>query len=542
MPRKPSPAVRTTLYRLTGLAQLSDAIRNKYLESGNFGSSVTSVGGREALVVSGLMATERVKWAANLYGLTGEDVDIGNQTAAGVLLIRDGDDHAWALSYGMGFQLLDQNYFDAGFGQRIAIRVADPNELSSLTRATLDQRARVDRSSIPSGDHLRGFGFGELGELVTRFVGKARVPGLTDPAEFIKVRGADALSLPLGKRQDQLISDLDVLTGVLSRPVVPGLEPLEQLTMLKHDPGLVSTLDEYLEDAIESPEDKMIGLSWPHEQIDENGTPNAFHLSGVGRQAAGPHDDLPSLEQLLSVLRNSPPGQRVDRARRIKVSLLGDDDGEQSIPLSRAIPVRKWLAFETKHEGRRYFLHNGNWYLMDEDYAAKLRRQTKEILSVPAGFSMPDWPAGMVEADYNTMAATKLGGLLLDVKLLRTELHGHGIEVCDILLPDGTLVHVKKIRRSDAASHHIAQALVSADALSYDEEARKGFADLIVRQGGDPGWQSRHLRRVVLAMARPGVISEQTLMTFAQVTLARGIAPLRARGIEVCILPITLLK
>lgn len=97
-----------------------------------------TVGGREALLVHGTMVTDIVSWASTAHGLTGCPIELGNQTAATVLLIRNGDG-AWALTYGMGFQLLDHDQLDPGFGQRVAIRTADANALNSLTRTTLDQ-------------------------------------------------------------------------------------------------------------------------------------------------------------------------------------------------------------------------------------------------------------------------------------------------------------------------------------------------------------------------------------------------------------------
>ncbi len=84
---------------------------------------------------------------------------------------------------------------DPGFGQRIALRTADARELNSLTRTTLDQRSMTDRISIPSGDHLRGFGIGDFGEVVTRLVAKATIPELAGGAKPLRIRGADALSL-----------------------------------------------------------------------------------------------------------------------------------------------------------------------------------------------------------------------------------------------------------------------------------------------------------------------------------------------------------
>lgn len=60
MPRNPAPATRTTLYRLEDVPGLSDAIRDRYLESDDFESVATAVGDREALLVFGKMMTERV--------------------------------------------------------------------------------------------------------------------------------------------------------------------------------------------------------------------------------------------------------------------------------------------------------------------------------------------------------------------------------------------------------------------------------------------------------------------------------------------------
>lgn len=533
-------SVRTTLYRLLGVKTLRAAVRDKYFDKPyEFSENSVTVQGREALLVSGAMSTQQVRWSGAIATLTGETLGLGNLTAAAVLLIRtDKDsDAAWALSYGMGFQLLDQAFFDAGFGQRIAIRSAAISELSSLTRTTLDARSRVDRLSIPSGDHLRNFGVGDFGELVTRLVAKARIPGLTDPHESLTLRGADALNLPLGRTPNQLINDLDVLDAILGKPVLAGLEMLEQLTIVKHDKGLVAALELKLDADLANPIGRRIGLAWPHEQVDETGPASAFKVSGVGRRS-GPFDFLPTFEALLATLPPATSGHRVDRLRKVKFQLLSDAGEDESQAVSGAIPALKWLAYETDHDGHRYFLHNGNWYLMDQDYADKLRAQTKEVLSLDAGFTMPEWTKDLAEKEYNPLAAHALGGFVMDRKLVRTSLHRHGIELCDILLADGTLVHVKNVKASDAASHHIAQALVSSDALLYDEEARIEFGEAIGRAGGNPDWKPEYLKRVVLAMARPEKLSETNLFTFTQVTLVRNVTALRERGVDVFVVPI----
>jgi hypothetical protein len=143
VPRTPSPASRTSLYRLTSLPDLLDGVRERYRENDTFEVTALQVEGRDALLVRGTMETPTVSWAVTLHELTGQTIELGNSTAAAALLIRAADSGgpiqavdddvadggneaedaenpkggdlsedldvavAWALTYGMGFQLLE---------------------------------------------------------------------------------------------------------------------------------------------------------------------------------------------------------------------------------------------------------------------------------------------------------------------------------------------------------------------------------------------------------------------------------------------------
>lgn len=533
MPRTPSPAARTSLYRVRDVPDLADAVQDKYLLRDTFETYEHQVGGRDALLVTGLVVTDKVTWADRIYDLVGQTLPLGNQTAIGVLLIRSDDDGAWALCYGLGFQTLDQSKVDPGFGQRIAIRAANPSELNSLTRTTLDQRSKTDRFSIPSGDHLRGFGVGGFGEIVTRLVGRATIDGLTAGNTPVRIRGADALSIPLGRKPDALVADLDVLNDLLDEDPAPDLAILEQLVPVK-DPTVIETLEAALEDELDA-EHGSLALSWPHERIEENTPPASWRFWGAGRHA--PQDNIPELDDILDEMRKRPAGQRVERASTLKVQLFRDGDGEDA--MSTAIPVIKWLAFEHDLDGRRYCLHDGVWYLMTYDYAANLKEHTQKLFDRGPGVELPAWPIGQSEDEYNQAAAAVLGGVCLDKKLLYTSLHRRGIEACDVLTADGTFIHVKQMDGSAPASHQIAQALVSADALMYDSEARVKLAEKVEANGGDPALIPDRVERVVLAMARKDApLTADNLFTFTQVTLMRGVQMLQVRGVDVFVAPI----
>ena len=87
---------------------------------------------------------------------------------------------------------------------------------------------------------------------------------------------------------------------------------------------------------------------------------------------------------------------------------------------------------------------------MDQDYASTLKNRTQALFDRGPGVSLPAWPLGQSEEDYNQALETALGGVCLDRKLLYTGLHRRGIEACDVLLTDGTFVHVKRLEGVDA--------------------------------------------------------------------------------------------
>lgn len=300
---------------------------------------------------------------------------------------------------------------------------------------------------------------------------------------------------------------------------------------------MICRLEGELDRALGSPEDARLGLAWPHERIDENGTPTSFRLYVPGTRRLMPQDDVPSLDTLLKIVRDKAPGERFELLKKINIQLFGD--AEANNQLSARIPGQRWIAFETDIDSRRYCLHNGRWYLLNQEYASRLCKQAQAIFDRDPGITLPDWPAGKNEGQYNEIAAKAIDGLCLDKKLITSDLHRHGIEVCDILGRDGTLIHVKNLSSSAPASHLLAQALVSAESLLFDESAQQQFRAKVSQQGWDPALFPTRTSKVILGVARKDKeITAANLFTFTQVTLVRQDQALAQRGIEVAVAPI----
>lgn len=538
MGRKASTETRMTLYRLVGYPSLTKVIRDRYTD---FGEEQVVVGGRQSFLHWGQTPKMTVRWAETVKGLTGTSIDLSTGVPAAVLVIPGSDGKsakpfAWAVTFGMGFQLLDQQYIDAGFGQKVAIRGADPTRLNSITKVTLDESAKTDRSSIPVGASLRSFGFEDIGELATRVVTSGTVEGIGADGKPVTIRGADALSIPMSKNPHEFIANLDKLVEVLDKaPATDELADLERLVLIKDKP-LINELDLELIGAIAQDAPKRLSIAWPHETVDEFGLAQGFKVTHSGYREV--QDGLPTLDDLLFPVKKADKNAWVKRLSEIGVYLYESADSDSLV--SSRMPVRKWLTFEVDKNDRRFFLHSGRWYLMDQSYAETVAERTREIFARPTPIAhLPRWESDLNEAAYNERVAQSVGGLLLDRKLIKGDTTKGRFEACDVLLKDGTFIHVKHVQSSAPASHLLAQALVSTEVLAHDKKARTDLRRRIREEGRDSAEYECTPRKVVVVLAKEGAaMNADSLFTFTQVNLGRQDRLLKSRGVDLSIVSV----
>lgn len=576
MARRKSNEARMTLYRLVGLSSTDDAIREKYREPEDdryrYSHKTVSVADTKAVLYWGTVERDRASWTTTVNGLTKENLEVGNASSSAVLVIpqADADEEvsdgeagnndsesdgsevfhfaAWAITFGMGFQMLEQHFIDSRFGQRVAIRCAKPEGLNVLSKTTLDESPRMVRSTIPSGGGLRRFGFEELGDFSTGLVVEGCIDGIGDPKKPMKVKGADSLNIPLSKSPKALLENLDQIKTVLDKePASPELAALENLSLVKNRTER-QLLDQILIKAI-GDKSGQVALSYPYEIIDEFGQVSSFKI--IGTRQRKPYDYLPAIDDLLAPIREEDDEeQRLKKLDRLSVVLYKSHDDEDAA--TRKIPIKKWLTFQKTIDGKRYFLLNNRWYVMDGDYVKNVEREVKEIFDrKPCFADIPDWPIYEIpndkdaekkanaELNYNRRIAEKLNGLCLDQQLIRPKGSASGIEACDVLLPRGVFVHVKHVSSSAPASHLLAQALVATDLLRTDEDAQGLLKEKIESVGGNPKDYDTKPRRVVIVLAKNDEpITAEKLFTFTKINLVRHDQRLASMDVELNVVPV----
>lgn len=129
----------------------------------------------------------------------------------------------------------------------------------------------------------------------------------------------------------------------------------------------------------------------------------------------------------------------------------------------------------------------------------------------------------------------------MDRALVKTDLHPHGFEACDLFGPGGELVHVKRADSTAPLNHLFAQGRVLADTLRLDSIARGKFLEMVRERKpqqaiGDDFTPRKVVYAISLKNGKP--ISVENLFTFAQVSLLQAATALRNSGIDVAVVNI----
>lgn len=533
MSKKVSATKRTTLYKLVEDATLQDGLLESRRDStDSFTVESLTIESLDALLVYGALSAPS-KWAADVAQLTGKTVAVRNTSPGAVLLIQDSNGQVWALSWGIGFHFLDSERVDFGFGTRVVARSALPSEIKSITKTILDHRARVDRSSLPNGSTIRDLGVDGYGEVVSRIEAKGRLAGLSVGDGVIQLRAADSLNLPLARKPGGLKQDLTTIGTLLAKPVLPGLESIEQLVALKPKDARVPDLEAKLLDALGGGGSAALNLSWPHERLDTYGPVASCKVIGFGDHKAKIYEDIPEIADVIGWLADVPKEDLDDRIKTIRLELHSETEPTKTSLVSQSVSLRRWLNLELREANRRYCLHDGNWYRMDDQYLERIDRRVDEILAGQARLQLPPWPDGEHERPYNIRAAVSLGGYALDRKLITTPLHSRGgIEPCDIFVAPNVLIHVKRGRSSADLSHLLAQALISSDSLARDESAREAWTKRVLEESNG-AVTNAGIDEVILAIGRTGEITVDSLFTFTKVNLVKQYDALRFINVAV---------
>ncbi|WP_051760598.1 TIGR04141 family sporadically distributed protein [Herbidospora cretacea] len=531
-----------TLYRLTGLAPTIDAMYDaldhaRLDELAATLDILTTELGVPAILIDGTHVRAEAGWYADLRRTTGKEMSRPSVNPASLLMFAV-DDEVFAIGYGAGYRLIPDRLKDQRFGLIFAVRRVNPEELKDIVRQS-PGLGKTDITVVPAGASVRTFGIEEHAQIVRTIGGRLAGVKLTvsgrSRARVSSAHGGVGLRLHLGVEGPDLISDVREISRVCreDRPH-KDLEFVEYITQIK-DEETARCLESALDELLGGPDEGRVVGAVPADRWNDYMSARAYQFR-IGGPTGLVKDEF-DLPYILDRARAQRAGTRVRALREGKVVLYDDSRARRDDAISTTNALR-WIEADLALGEHRFFLLDEKWYEVGGAYLATVRAQVEALIASSLADDLPAWDLAHDEHRYCEDIEDRGGGFLcMDKKLVKTRLHrGNGVEICDVLCPDDTLMMIKRAHRAGALSHLFKQVLVAVQALKYDAEALAGFRDKVAAAPGGrvlpAGFQPK---KVVLGiLLKDGAeLTADTLFPFAQVALLHTATVLRSWGVEI---------
>ncbi|MFD5753328.1 TIGR04141 family sporadically distributed protein [Streptomyces sp. NPDC127033] len=533
---------KRTLYRLRGVPPTTDAmlyaLDADQLGRVHAGADVVENLGVPAVLVTGSFEQPVASWCEEIFRTTGIEVSRPVNRSAGLLMLAV-DGEVYAIGYDQGFRLVPDRLKDHRFGLSFASRRVDPAKIRDLVSHT-PGGGRTDITLIPGGASVWSLGIVEHAQIVRRLGGQLDDIPLTisrdNPGKITSAEGGAGLRMRLGVEGADLIADIRAIARVLrEEKPSPELEFVEHVVPVA-DPGLLARLEAAFDDALGRRPDGSVRAAVPADHWDDYTAARAFRARINSAAAGRPTDDL-DLDYVLGRARVQRAGTRVAALREGTVTLYRNSRADRADEIWTAGALR-WIETEVFLDSRRFFLMDEAWYEIDQMYLKTIRAHAERLIADSPSVDLPPWILGDKERTYNASVPDQRPGYVcFDRDTVRTGLHrGNGVEICDLLSPDNTLVMVKRAKGSDALSHLFNQALVAVQTLRNSPEGRRRFAGKVAaaRNGRALPHDFRPSKVVFAILLKDGAdLTADTLFPFSQVTLVQTARTLEAWGVDV---------
>lgn len=444
---------------------------------------------------------------------------LGNRSEGAVLIFRS-PTAVFALSFGIGYHLINLDMVERDFGLRVTLNSVHPDRLRSLDKASYESNPLNVRSQSPRDADIFDLRIDVENELVYALTGASLEPLFGE-----QVTGRDALTI----MPAATVHDLPKILEAAHRRYVQN--PPEKFAWV-NDVSRVKDVDEQtildleLDDLLaQTPLPPNIWLGEPEIVDWESQTGYSFD-----RRLRTPQFPTLQLDKLIDYMAKGGLLPTCENLRHQSVHV--NDVNYMS--------VRRWTAYrclyaELSMDGKLYILRNGEWHIVSANF---VERVDTALLKVDIDTTPLPVYAHDGEGPYNEACAhTQTNMTLFDRANIFVGGPYDKIEFCDLVRDGGDLIHVKVYRSSATLSHLFAQGCVSAETFVKHEDFRVTLNPKLppsIRLADPIPRPDAFNFRVVYAIVTTKDLP-LNLPFFAKVTLKNAVADLGALGFRVAL-------
>lgn len=393
-------------------------------------------------------------WAGIFKDYVDDIGDLGTVKSTGAVLIVKAKDRLFALTFGQGRFILNQDMIEERFGLLATLNSLEANALRSIDKRTFDAVDQNSRVQVGLTSSASDFGVDIERDLIKGIVGYPKMADLMGR----RMSGSDALTvnreINLGTIRKALAAYLRAYESDAYKNHFAWIDQIHQVRKKGH---LSAVLDGLLIEKLvvvraqggrggdcwlAAPDvldwDVVEGFRYSQSRAD--GYQTDMHLPGFFATV----EDVPLSAELLKIRH---------------VYAVNADYME----------VKHWMVYkcihcEVEHEGKTYLLSGGQWFEIKKDFVDTVNEffDAMPIFAIP----LPDYQHAK-EADYNA----ELCGdhqhywALMDLKQIKVGGIHDKVEFCDAYGAGMEMLHIKHYGGSNLLGHLFNQGLVSGELL-----------------------------------------------------------------------------
>lgn len=375
--------------------------------------------------------------------------------------VESGIARLFAISFGFGYTLLNYNVVEERFGLRVALNQSTEGRLRKLKRTSVSGNSRKTDEQMPVPSSVDAFGIDVERDLVDGVT----VSGGDDLLATGSITGSDSLALSVPVSIENISAFLQRAFCVYqSDDYKQGFSWIDRIAPVKN-PSLIDELNA-----------KAVELINQHNPAVYMAVPDVLEWEAIRGFKAGTSSELVDdvyISHILDCLGGEVDG--FETLRKFRIAVIGQE-GDSVIGAWNAAQC---LYGEIEYGGRNYCANNGKWFQIDAEYKHEIEKRYKLIPLYRYG--LIDYRKGETEGPYNVRLVEDdpSSRILMDKETVYYGDSGSQVELCDVLVVDGTFIHVKHYGGSSSLSHLFAQGLVSAQLIKSDDVFRRKAQDKI---------------------------------------------------------------
>jgi len=417
------------------------------------------------------VADKKPQWLDSFFD--GEPIDgsLRTKTIQAVYIksvkVSDNEDRVFALTFGLGLNLLIVEKFEERFGINTALSLMSTSEIRTADTNTLGTIPKTTRTQLGKLSKISELDLDDEYDLLKSIGGKSEIGDNKILAGISTINGKTSLSLSKEIKYDQIDEMLRELFHLFKSDAYKIRFPGIDHTIEIKDKSIIEQLDKEILQKFNSGVASYNGIDLSCPEIITWDSIRGFKYPGNRKV----FDDL-SIGQLVTCLKNKIKSKKdIERCDLCNNCISTID---QNGVRQQSWTVYKCLIADIRIGNSQYTLNEGKWYKFEDDYVNQVNDYYNNAKI--SGLKLPscDLTNKETERDYNERVAKKnpLKYIHMDKKLLHPEKQTP-FEVCDILTTDKEFVHIKKGDSSANLSHLFSQGLVSAELLNNHVQTRK---------------------------------------------------------------------